>query len=86
MYSVYKIQCLENSRIYIGQTCDFDRRMIEHKSELRRNKHGNCILQEDYNKYGLNSFEISVLEYCNSKEDSLKREKYWINQFRWCRQ
>lgn len=31
---------------------------------LRQGKHGNPILQNSYNKYGLDCFEFEILEYC----------------------
>jgi len=77
---VYKITCLINNKIYIGQTIDYKDRIRHHKSKLKRNCNDNKYLQEDYNKYGLNNFTFEILEECK-EENLLERETYWINYY-----
>ena len=78
---IYKITNILNNKIYIGQTNNYRRRFNEHKSSLRRNKHQNKCLQEDYNKCGFNYFTFELLEQCNTKSEAIDREDYWINYY-----
>lgn len=58
---IYEIICNVNGWVYIGLTCDVDRRWGKHLSNLQTNRHKNVRLQDDFNKYGISAFEISVL-------------------------
>ena len=53
---IYSIQCLENNKRYIGSAVNIKRRWYKHRYELARNIHHNHPLQDDYNKFGENSF------------------------------
>lgn len=55
-------------------------RSCRHYGELTRNVHPNQHLQNAWNKYGEENFEINVIEYCNIS-DLNKREKYWITYY-----
>ena len=80
MSCIYSILNKVNGKIYIGQTIDSKRRFKEHKSELRRNNHYNPHLQYAWNKYGEDSFEFNILEYCEL--DKLNdNEIWWISYF-----
>mgnify|MGYP003111675838 CR=1 FL=1 len=59
---IYQIINKHNERVYIGCSTATQRRFRSHKSQLRKNKHANKHLQEDYNKYGLDAFEFKVVE------------------------
>jgi group I intron endonuclease len=61
MESLYKIENKITGRIYIGATCDFNTRKREHLRELRKNKHKNPLMQNDFNKYGIDSFMFEVI-------------------------
>lgn len=86
MYFLYKQSCIYlilnhiNHKRYIGQTIDGKARLQRHKSELQRSKHPNSHLQRAWEKYGENSFEFAVIEFCN-KEFLDKREKFWIDYY-----
>ena len=60
--AVYKIQNTETGQVYIGQSTAYKGRWNTHKSRLRRNKHSNPKLQEDYNKYGPDAFEFKIIK------------------------
>ena len=60
--AVYRIQNTETGQVYIGQSTAYNQRWNSHKSLLRRNKHRNPKLQEDYNKYGLDAFEFDIIK------------------------
>ena len=63
---IYCIENLINHKRYIGQSMDIEARWRYHKSELRRNNHGNDYFQKAWNKYGENAFQFYILEYCAS--------------------
>ena len=65
--AVCGIYCIENSinhKKYIGQSTNIESRWRCHKSELRRNIHGNDYLQKAWNKYGEDNFQFYILEEC----------------------
>jgi hypothetical protein len=68
---VYSIRCSVNNRLYIGSTHlgVYDGtpltsliRIKDHLIALRRDRHPKIEMQIDWNKYGENLFEFSVLE------------------------
>lgn len=75
---IYLITCTSNNKIYIGCAANFRKRWIEHKYELRHNKHYNKYLQRAWNKHGEQSFVISILEYC-SLDQLVEREQFYID-------
>ena len=77
---IYMIFCSVSSKRYIGSAKKILRRWNSHKSLLRRNRHKNIHLQSAYNKYGAESFSITVLETC-SEENLLSREIFWIEKY-----
>lgn len=87
---IYKINCLANNKVYIGSACGtksrpinkngFCRRWREYINDLKANKHRNKHLQFAWNKYGENSFQFEIIEFC-VQEKALEREKYYINIF-----
>lgn len=77
---IYKIENLINSKTYIGQSIDIEKRWSVHKTELNRNYHHNMYLQNAWNKYGEGSFQFSIIEECQIDQlDS--REIFWIAKF-----
>ena len=80
---VYKITCLDNDRVYIGETKCIPMRWISHRSDLGRSKgKTNSLLQEDWDKYGESSFEFEVIEETKKDKDFLyERELYFINKY-----
>lgn len=79
---IYGIRSNENGRIYIGQTKDINKRMTRHRSRLRKNKHFNKPLQEDFNKYGYDNFTLENIEKIEDGNRELlkERETFWIMQ------
>lgn len=81
MKVIYMIRCLVNNRVYIGQTCNYKRRLQQHKWELKHVKHSNKFLQADYNTYGIENFQFSILEVDIPDEKCLIRETYYMNLY-----
>ena len=59
---VYQIINLINNKVYIGETTRGELRWKDHLARLRGNYHRNKLLQEDFNKYGEEAFEWSILK------------------------
>lgn len=75
---IYIIQNLSNGKVYIGQSRGLRHRLIQHKSELKRNVHYNSHLQRTFNESGISAFSFKVLEFCESDVID-DRERYWIS-------
>jgi len=72
---IYKITNSDNGKVYIGQSVNVFKRVNIHRTNLRRGVHGNNHLQLSWNKYGEDSFQFEIVEFCeeellNSKECS----------------
>ena len=78
MIGIYKITNLINNKIYIGSSKNLKKRLNDHFSYLKRNKHGNNHLQASYNKHGLNYFTTEIIEECDLTI-LIKREQYYID-------
>jgi len=77
---IYCILNKSNNKVYIGQSKDCNKRLINHKTRLKNNKHSNEHLQSAFNKYGLENFTYSIIEECN-QESIDEREIYWIQYY-----
>lgn len=76
---IYKIENSVNGKTYIGSTDRaFERRRVEHITELRGGYHDNKYLQNSWNKYGEDSFTFSIIEKTDNPDHTHEREKYWI--------
>ncbi len=70
---IYKIENKINDKIYIGQTKKkLSERIAQHIAENR------FYFQKALNKYGLESFVISIIDEAYTKEILDEKEKYWI--------
>ena len=66
---IYQIKCLENNKIYIGYTINFNIRKNKHLSALRNNV-GHCeSLQLDFNKFGEHNFEFLIIKETDDKNE-----------------
>ena len=86
---IYTIANKVTGKMYIGESLDIYRRWHdEHILQLRKNRHYNKELQNDFNKYGEENFEFEILErYSGNDPISTKArililESYFITQFR----
>lgn len=82
---IYKIYNKINNRIYIGSTNCFNARKIQHLSELRRNKHENQYLQNDWNKCGEENFIFEIVELVPTSDlhttKLLAREQHYLDMY-----
>jgi hypothetical protein len=75
---VYSIHCLDNGRIYVGQSGDFSSRWGQHLDALNRKTHHNLDLQSDWTRLGPSRFSFTVLEVLDNELSRLAREKHHI--------
>lgn len=78
---IYKITCLFNNRIYIGQSVNIEHRLRCHISLLKKNQHFNCYLQRSFNKYTEANFTFEIIEECEQRE-LCEREDFWIKNLK----
>ncbi len=62
MKGIYKITNKLNGIYYLGSSGDLQKRLRDHKCDLKKNQHSNSKLQRSYNKYGLDNFIYSIAE------------------------
>lgn len=78
MAYIYKAENIINSKVYIGKTVNFRRRILEHKNHAK--KDGGSFHQ-DILLYGFDNFIFEVIEEC-PENISNEREIYFIKQYR----
>lgn len=76
---IYKITNKKTKHAYIGQAKNIDRRIYSHLlSTVTETKSDyNCLLHGAFRKYGVDNFELEILEQCSVSELN-DREQYWI--------
>ena len=78
---IYMIINRINGKKYIGQTINFNYRRKRHFRDLRKQRHYNKYLQNSFNKYGEDFFNIKIIEENVKKENLSQKEMYWIDFF-----
>ena len=78
---IYKIINDINEKLYIGKTEYVDplKRWKEHLKDCQKLKNEKRPLYDAMNKYGIEHFHFEVIE---ETDNTIEREKYWINQLR----
>ena len=84
VYTIYAIMCNSNKKMYIGRTSlSAEERIRAHLQLLRRGKHTNKKMQEDFKKYGEESFKYYELETDLSFKDR-NRECFYMDKYKTC--
>ena len=78
---IYRIVNLVNGKQYIGSSADVEKRWINHRSDLRLNRHHSLYLQRSWNKYGADSFLFELLWKCDI-EELLYEEQLALNNIK----
>lgn len=79
IYTIYKIQCKVNDKVYFGRSQEVEKRWRSHKNSLRRGIHNNLNLQNDWIAYGEEEFDFIVLHELDSLEESEMVEQQYID-------
>jgi len=72
---IYQIVNSINNKIYIGETIRGKVRWSEHIKRLQGNRHGNHKLQKDFDKFGEEAFEWSIIKEVDKDKDTLLLEE-----------
>jgi group I intron endonuclease len=85
MIGIYKITNEINRKIYIGQSVDYEKRKVSHKTKFlqyckspENHKSGCIFLYNSFKKYGFENFTFELIEECLIDELN-NREQYWMN-------
>ena len=79
---IYKITNNINGKSYVGKTTksDIQDRFREHINESTKPRSSDRALYRAFNKYGVDNFSITEVEYVNNIDILDEREIYWINK------
>lgn len=78
MYYIYLIVNAVNGKTYVGQ------RKSSKECHLDSYMGSGKLLKKAKQKYGIENFEKFLIQYCYSKEETDKAERFWIAEYR-CR-
>lgn len=79
MYYIYKIENLQNHKIYIGLTNNIARRRARHFTDLRYHRHDNSFLQKEFDIYGEENFSFEkIFEGDLTEQEIGDKEKEYI--------
>ena len=81
MKCVYAIHNDVTDLYYVGSTVNFSKRKTSHYNLLRKGCHSNKHLQQDYNTYGEEHFNIYVLQSVENEEQLKPLEEKYISEF-----
>lgn len=73
---IYKFRNINDEKVYIGQAKDIYKRLAGHI--YRASYKEKFYIHQAINKYGIENFDISVVELC-LEEHLDNREQYWID-------
>lgn len=81
--TVYMLKNKKTNAIYIGVTNNLKRRLLQHRlrGKVLPEKEKNIKLYQAIHKYGMDSFDVEVLEDNISDEDRYRREQYYIKKY-----
>ena len=78
---IYKITCESNGKFYIGRTTDYHSRISRHKRDLINNVHKNCVMQNCFNKHGIDAFSFELIEEIPDIHEQIKREQELLDMY-----
>jgi group I intron endonuclease len=75
---IYSIRFKNSNCVYVGRSVNPAKRLNEHLSKLRRNKHHNPGLQNHFNKYGEEDLIFNVEIECSREELSNLESRVYV--------
>jgi group I intron endonuclease len=81
MIGLYAITHTASRKSYIGSSTDIKRRIKEHKTDLKYNKHHCTHLQNSWNKYGQQAFEIKIIAEAFDLNEARELEQAFLDCF-----
>lgn len=81
MIGVYAIVHSTSRNAYVGSSNNIERRIKEHLNDLRASRHFCKYLQNSWNKYGEQSFEIKTIGKCETLKEAREVEEAFLECF-----
>lgn len=81
MYTLYFIYNFITNYVYIGQSIRIKDRFRRHKSDLKLNRHANDHLQNAWNKYGEDAFELYIFHTYSTQLELDEAESFYIKWY-----
>lgn len=81
MAVIYRITNMLTDDFYIGSAQSFERRVWQHRYDLRRGAHKNPHMQASWNKYGEDAFVFEVLEEVPEGEEVFEAENKYLHAY-----
>lgn len=79
---IYKIENIDDGKVYIGRSKNIKRRWIEHQNMLANHEHHSYKLQQAYDGAdNKNIFQFSIIEEVEDTNDLANREQYWMDYY-----
>ena len=75
---IYQIYSAINNRIYIGSSANIEKRITNHRCQLRNGTHHNDHLQRAWDEYGESEFFFGVICECDRSE-LLQKEQFYVD-------
>ena len=76
---VYAIRHNVTDRVYIGSSCNVDRRFKQHLYALQAHTHVVDDMQKDYDEHG-EDFTLTILDTIND-ESEIEKEYEWMDKY-----
>jgi group I intron endonuclease len=78
---LYAIVHIPTNKAYVGSSLNIKRRIKEHKTQLKYNKHHCTYLQNAWNKYGETQFEFKIPTVVETIEEARELEQAFLECF-----
>jgi group I intron endonuclease len=79
MAVIYQITNMVNGKYYIGSAEIYERRVWQHRTDLKRDVHKNPRLQASWNKYGADAFVFEILEHIPPDKTAFDVENTYLH-------
>lgn len=72
---IYKITNLLDKKVYIGQTCNFRKRLSDYKN-IHKKENPTQAVAKAIRDHGTENFTIEILEFCDTNSLNILEDKY----------
>lgn len=77
-YTIYLRTNKVNGKQYVGQTKDFKKR--ENSWRCLKARYANWYITGDREKYGLDNFNVVIIDHCETQKEAYELEQKYINE------